>query len=121
MKIHVNHKNMYCQYCGNELPYGATFCPGCGRRAESNTSYNSGSSYTSSAPAYDRTPKEPPTAIPFVLGLLLGVIGVIIAVLVYNGNDGPYTKNPTIHALVWSIIGMVIWIPIMYIPFFLFF
>ncbi len=111
---------MYCQHCGNELPYGATFCPGCGKRTESNHSYDSGSSYTSTAPAYDRAPKEPSTAIPFVLGLLFGVIGVIIAVLIYNGNDGPYTKNPTIHALVWSIIGTVIWIPIMFFFFFFF-
>ena len=44
--------------------------------------------------------------------MFLGIIGVIIAILEYNGNDGPYTKNPTVHALVWSIIGMLIWIPL---------
>ena len=56
-----------------------------------------------------------------LLGLILGIIGVIIAVIVYNGNDGPYTKNPTTHALVWSLIGMFIWIPILVLlmlPFF---
>ena len=41
--------------------------------------------------------------------------------LVCNGNDSPYTKNPTTHALVWSLIGMFIWIPILVLlmlPFF---
>jgi ABC-type methionine transport system permease subunit len=58
-------------------------------------------------------PKTPSTIIPFLLGFFLGIFGVIIAVLVYNGNDGPYTKNPTTHALMWSLVGMLIWIPIM--------
>ena len=49
--------------------------------------------------------------------MFLGLIGVIVAVLVYNGNDGPYTKNPTTHALVWSILGILVWIPIMIILF----
>lgn len=44
--------------------------------------------------------------------MLLGIIGVIIAIVVYNGNDGPYTKDPTKHALIWSLIGMFIWIPV---------
>ena len=52
-----------------------------------------------------------------MLGMFLGLIGVIVAVLVYNGNDGPYTKNPTTHALVWSILGILVWIPIMIILF----
>lgn len=60
-------------------------------------------------------PKEPSTLGPFLLGMFLGLIGVIVAVLVYNGNDGPYTKNPTTHALVWSILGILVWIPIMII------
>jgi uncharacterized membrane protein YeaQ/YmgE (transglycosylase-associated protein family) len=60
--------------------------------------------------------KEPKTLGPFLLGLILGIIGVIIAVLVYDDKDGPYTKNPQMHALLWSLIGMFIWIPLLVVP-----
>jgi uncharacterized membrane protein YeaQ/YmgE (transglycosylase-associated protein family) len=60
--------------------------------------------------------KEPKTLGPFLLGLILGIIGVIIAVIVYDDKDGPYTKSPQMHALVWSLIGMFIWIPLLVCP-----
>ena len=102
---------MYCQNCGKEISGIESFCPSCGKRVGNSSGYSSN---------YDQTPKEPATLVPFLLGMFLGVLGVVIAVVVYNGNDGPYTKNPTTHALLWSIIGMVIWIPlilIMIVPF----
>ena len=102
---------MFCPKCGKELPNDIKFCTGCGENVSS----------VAAAQEYDGRPaKEPSTLGPFLLGLILGIIGVIIAVIVYNGNDGPYTKNPTTHALVWSLIGMFIWIPILFaimIPF----
>jgi len=101
---------MYCSKCGKQIPDNVVFCPGCGNKvgAQSNAS---GNTYAT----YNQAPKEPSTLVPFLLGMFLGVIGVLIAVIVYNGNDGPYTKNPTIHALVWSLIGMFIWIPIIFL------
>ena len=103
---------MFCPRCGKELPNDVKFCTGCGEDL----------SRVSAAQDYGGMPaKEPHTLGPFLLGLILGIIGVLIAVIVYNGNDGPYTKNPTTHALVWSLIGMFIWIPILVLlmlPFF---
>ena len=97
---------MFCQNCGKEIEDGTSFCPDCGAKI--------GSAPEQAAPAqsYDQTPKKPSKIIPFILGLLLGVIGVIIAVIVYSLDKGQYTTNPTINALVWSLIGMFIWIPI---------
>ena len=108
---------MFCPKCGKELTDDSSFCPGCGSRVGSNpppgnTVYTD---QTSGNNVYNtQGPKEPSTLGPFLLGLILGIIGVIIAVLIYNGNDGPYTKDPTTHALLWSVIGMFIWIPILF-------
>ena len=93
---------MYCPGCGKELSDRDEFCPECGKKVGSKSS-------GSSTPSYAQQPKEPSRFVPFILGLLLGLIGVIIAVLVYNGNDGPYTKNPTTTALVWSLFGILFW------------
>lgn len=100
---------MYCPNCGKECADGSTFCPACGM----NIAPASGGP----APASNvQNAKEPKTLGPFLLGLILGIIGVIIAVLVYDDKDGPYTKNPQMHALLWSLIGMFIWIPIIVCP-----
>ncbi len=96
---------MFCPNCGKELSDGDSFCPGCGRKAGPSQNSNPNNQY-------NQTPKEPSTLVPFLLGMILGILGVLISILVFSGNDGPYTKNPTLHALVWSIIGMFIWIPI---------
>jgi len=109
---------MYCPNCGRQIPDYVVYCPACGNKiiAPVNPNYN-----YNTYPTYNQPPKEPSTIIPLLLGMFLGIIGVLIAVLVYNGNDGPYTKNPTTHALVWSLIGMFIWIPITYIIIFVLF
>ncbi len=100
-------RTMFCPKCGKELTDDSSFCPGCGSRVGSNPPPGNNVYNT-------QGPKEPSTLGPFLLGLILGIIGVIIAVLIYNGNDGPYTKDPTTHALLWSVIGMFIWIPILF-------
>ena len=100
---------MYCQNCGKEISGEETFCPSCGTRI------SGPAPAPSTAPDYKpAAPKDPSALLPFVLGMFLGVLGLIIAVLVAAliYNDGPYTKNPVIHALVWSLLGMLIWIPI---------
>ncbi len=100
---------MYCPNCGKECADGSTFCPACGM--------NIATASGGPAPAGNvQNAKEPKTLGPFLLGLILGIIGVIIAVLVYDDKDGPYTKNPQMHALLWSLIGMFIWIPIIVCP-----
>jgi len=97
---------MYCPNCGKECADGSTFCPACGM------SIGSAQAASNAAPVA----KEPKTLGPFLLGLILGIIGVIIAVIVYDDKDGPYTKSPQMHALLWSLIGMFIWIPIIVAP-----
>jgi hypothetical protein len=63
--------------------------------------------------------KEPKTLGPFLLGLFLGVIGIVITVLVYDDKDGPYTKDPKKHALICSLYGTLIWLilSLFFIPF----
>lgn len=104
---------MYCPNCGKAIDDSSVFCQYCGNRigviAEPATYYSN------RGQMYDRPPKKPSTIVPFLLGLFLGLIGIILSVVVYNGNDGPYTKNPTTHALLWSLIGMIIWVPIIFI------
>ena len=100
-------KAMFCQNCGKEMEDGASFCPRCGAKAGSNPEK------AAATQNYNQTPQNPSTIIPFILGLLLGVFGVIIAVIVYSLDKGQYTKNPMMHALLWSLIGMFIWIPIL--------
>ena len=100
---------MYCPNCGKQCADGDAFCPACGM------SIGSGS-----AASNVQNAKEPKTLGPFLLGLILGIIGVIIAVLVYDDKDGPYTKNPQMHALIWSLVGMFIWIPLLIVPFLFF-
>lgn len=57
-------------------------------------------------------PVNPSKAVPLILGFFFGLFGVLLAVLTYNGNYGKYTRNPTVNALLWSIIGTLIQIPI---------
>jgi heme/copper-type cytochrome/quinol oxidase subunit 2 len=72
---------------------------------------------SSAAGGNSQNAKEPKTLGPFLLGLILGIIGVIIAVIVYDDKAGPYTKNPQMHALIVSLLGMFIWIPIIIVFF----
>jgi len=64
-------------------------------------------------------PVAPSKAIPLLMGLLFGLFGVLLAVLTYNGNYGKYTKNPTENALLWSVIGLLIQLPIILALYFL--
>ena len=96
---------MYCPNCGKECPEGSNFCPSCGMGI--------GPLTTGSSPVaggYGQTAKEPKMWGPFLLGLFLGFIGVIIAVLAYNDKDGPYTKDPRQYALRCSLYGTIIWL-----------
>lgn len=94
---------MFCPKCGKENAENAQFCSSCGARIT-----------VAASPSYNtyNGMKQPPKLVPFLLGMFLGIIGIVIAILVYNGNYGEYTENPTTSALLWSIIGMLIWIPI---------
>ncbi len=116
------HKNeytrMYCPKCGKEIPSGADFCPGCGNRVDSG---NSDSRYYQDSQPYTVQPQRPLKKKKdaflgsFLLGLLLGAIGVIIAVIIYNGDKKNYEEDPTVYALVVSILAGLLWIVLLVI------
>ena len=91
---------MYCPKCGKELSDKDTFCPSCGTKlGAKNEATPSGQ--------YNKGLESPPKLVPFILGLFLGIIGVVIAILIYNGKDDQYSGNPVTSALIWSIFGML--------------
>lgn len=54
---------MFCKYCGYELPDDAVFCPGCGKKLDTDLSRNSDKNIendTSYAPSYDDSKFEKP-------------------------------------------------------------
>ncbi len=104
---------MYCPKCGKEIPSGADFCPACGNRT--NAGYSSTGNYQDST-AYTvnqgRPLKKKKDAFlgSFLLGLLLGAIGVVLAVIIYNGDKKNYEEDPTVYALVVSILAGFVWV-----------
>jgi hypothetical protein len=117
---------MFCPNCGRDMRDGEQFCTGCGMRLNNGPNHGMPPSY-SAAPMYDSQnqyngpdqPVAPSKAIPLLMGLLFGLFGVLLAVLTYNGNYGKYTKNPTENALLWSVIGLLIQLPIILALYFL--
>ncbi len=101
---------MYCPKCGKEIPYGAEFCPGCGTRVgDGYSGYQASQAHAVQA---QRPLKKKKDAFlgSFLLGLFLGAIGVILAVIIYNGDKQNYEEDPTVFALVVSILAGLVWI-----------
>jgi len=102
---------MFCIHCGKALPAEASFCPVCGRKAE--TSPNTP----------DETPTAPPAPPPKIncgislailavcVGNVIGIVGLIYAVLasdmLKNGNyEGARRAARTGKIWSWSAIIM---------------
>lgn len=101
---------MYCPKCGKEIPNGADFCPACGNRVDGGYSgYQESQPYTYQ-PTRPLKKKKDAFLGSFLLGLFLGAIGVIIAVIIYNGDKKNYEEDPTVYALVVSICAGLLWI-----------
>ena len=57
-----------------------------------------------------RRPKTDARTTSFILGMFLGIIGLLIAVIIYSGSKYDFEEDPTAYAAMWSLFGMVIWI-----------
>ena len=96
---------MYCPKCGTECSDPDRFCPKCG------ADLNTGASPARSTVAYETRgyrPKSDARLVSFVLGLILGLIGLLLAVIIYH-NNRDFEEDPTGTAVVWSIFGMLFW------------
>ena len=109
---------MYCMNCGQELPPDAFFCPNCGRKVET----TSDAPTASSAP---QTPAQPPATsappkldcgiglgiVAVVLAHMLGLIGLVFAVLASNTlQKGNYEEARRLAHIgkVWSWTGIIL-------------
>ena len=106
---------MFCPKCGSQVGDTDSFCSRCGN-ALSQTA-------TTSRPAagypmnYGNRPKEDARLGSFLLGLILGLLGLLIAVIIYNGNNRDFAENPSGTAVIWSILGMLFWFIIIFVFF----
>lgn len=89
-----------------------SFCNSCGRRLDSGISGTT--TYQPYGIPRGRRPVSDVRGISFVLGLLLGIIGLVIALIVYS-NDRDFEEKPTGEVVIWSIIGMLFWFVILVI------
>ena len=96
---------MFCPKCGARVGDTDRFCPGCG----TNLSESSGSTATYRTGRQRGTRPVSDVRLPsFLLGLILGLIGLVIALVIYsNGNE--FEESPTGTAIFWSIFGMFFW------------
>ena len=109
---------MYCMNCGQELPPDAFFCPNCGQKVET----TSDAPTASSAP---QTPAQPPATsappkldcgiglgiVAVVLAHMLGLIGLVFAVLASNTlQKGNYEEARRLAHIgkVWSWTGIIL-------------
>ena len=99
---------MYCPKCGAAVGDTDTFCPGCGTRL-SGASTNSSSTVYTAQPARGTRPVSDVRLVSFLLGLILGLIGLVVALIIYS-NSREFEESPTGTVLVWSIFGMFFWV-----------
>ena len=74
---------MYCHNCGKDIG-SVSYCPYCGA---SQGRY-----------VHREEPKrsaESVTSVAFLLGFLLSAVGVVVAVIIYNGDRELYDRDPT--------------------------
>ncbi len=86
---------MQCPACGSEVEDGIRKCPVCG------------AIYLGGIGKKGEPLKSKPWLVPFLLGLLLNVLGVIIAYTIYRNSRMFYEEDPTKRAVLFSILGLV--------------
>jgi len=98
---------MYCPHCGKEVPEIADYCMFCGSKI-------TGIPYAPTTYSEAVRPTEPAKKVSsacigaFLLGFFLSIIGVILAVIIYNGDKEKYVSDPTVPVLIVSIIAMIL-------------
>ncbi|MEE3363917.1 MAG: zinc ribbon domain-containing protein [Methanomethylophilus sp.] len=96
---------MFCPKCGARVGDTDRFCPGCGTNlfesSSSAATYKTGRQRGTRPVSDVRLPS-------FLLGLILGLIGLVIALVIYsNGNE--FEESPTGTVILWCIFGMLFW------------
>ncbi len=116
---------MYCPKCGKYVEDGDRFCPSCGAPVQRCAYTGPEQSTARSTPRSNRNyrmdgyrPKEDARLVSFLLGLFLNVIGLLIAVVIYNGSKREFEEDPTGYALMWALIGIVMEFVLAYVIFF---
>ncbi len=119
---------MYCPKCGRYVYDGDRFCPSCGASVGTVDRTGSGSGTTRSAPSHSARyrmdgyrPKEDARLVSFLLGFILNVIGLLLAVIIYNGSKKEFEEDPTGYALMWAVIGIVMEFVVGYVLLFVIF
>lgn len=88
---------MKCEYCGKELPVGATVCDGCGAKYESNVPVNQGVNNFDVSNNSNGSKKGGSKVIIIVLAIvILALIGVVVWLVVGNNSSESSNeeKNP---------------------------
>ena len=104
---------MYCPKCGTQCSESQKYCRKCGEQLNRQTPPET----VSSTKAYDSRgfrPKSDARLVSFILGLILGLIGLLLAVIIYH-NHRDFEEDPTGTAIVWSIFGMLFWFVIFFV------
>ena len=97
---------MYCPKCGALVGDTDSFCAGCGARLSGTTTYAATNPYK--APRGTR-PVSDVRLVSFLLGLILGIFGLVIALIIYSGNMD-FEESPTGTVVIWCIFGMFFWV-----------
>ncbi len=100
---------MFCPKCGARVGDTDTFCPGCGTRLSGASTANSSSTVYTAQPARGTRPVSDVRLVSFLLGLILGLIGLVVALIIYS-NSREFEESPTDTVLLWSIFGMFFWV-----------
>ena len=99
---------MYCPKCGAAVGDTDTFCHSCGTRLSGASTTNGSTVYTAQ-PARGTRPVSDVRLVSFLLGLILGLIGLVVALIIYS-NSREFEESPTGTVLLWSIFGMFFWV-----------
>lgn len=108
----------YCSRCGHELPEGASYCPNCGAKVDSNytASFESRDRSSVFTDTYDQeSGRNRPDQTEELLPLVFGIVsfftgGLLFGILaVYFANKAPGGKYSGIGRAL-GILSMVLWI-----------
>ncbi|HVH15032.1 MAG TPA: zinc-ribbon domain-containing protein [Candidatus Angelobacter sp.] len=91
---------MFCRSCGKEMADNAVFCPSCGAPVRGPASTGS--------TATPWQPGQQVSAAWYLVPLIFGILGGIIAWAVNKDKDPKRARNLLIFGLVWSLVPIFI-------------
>ena len=84
---------MQCPACGSEIEEGMRKCPCCG------------AIHLGHIGKTDGPLKRKPWLVPFLLGLLFNIAGIIVTYIFYHHARMLYEEDPTKRAVAFSVLG----------------